>query len=79
MDVVYGHTDSIYVKIDSVEQAQEVVEEINEHVKTKFPNVLGLEEHPVSLEFEKYYQTLGVGTTKNRNAGLISWKDGNWL
>ena len=63
MDVVYGHTDSIYVKIDSVEQAQEVVEEINEHVKTKFPNVLGLEEHPVSLEFEKYYQTLGVGTT----------------
>ena len=41
MDVVYGHTDSIYVKIDSVEQAQEIVEEINEHVKTKFPNVLG--------------------------------------
>ena len=79
MDVVYGHTDSIYVKIDSVEQAQEIVEEINEHVKTKFPNVLGLKEHPVSLEFEKYYQTLGVGTTKNRNAGLISWKDGNWL
>tara|TARA_R100000773_G_C4207400_1_gene107893 strand:+ start:244 stop:1185 length:942 start_codon:yes stop_codon:yes gene_type:complete len=79
MDVVYGHTDSIYVKIDSVEQAQEIVEEINEHVKTKFPNILGLKEHPVSLEFEKYYQTLGVGTTKNRNAGLISWKDGNWL
>jgi DNA polymerase elongation subunit (family B) len=79
MDVVYGHTDSIYVKIDSVEKAQEVVKKIDEHVKTKFPNVMGLKEHPVSLEFEKYYKTLGVGVKKNRNAGYISWKDGNWL
>ena len=40
---------------------------------------MGLEEHPVTLEFEKYYESLGVGITKNRNAGLIYWKDGIYL
>ena len=76
MKVVYGHTDSIYVEIDSIETAKEAVIEINNHVRESFPNVLGLSEHPVVLEFEKYYSRLGVGATKNRNAGLISWKDG---
>ena len=76
MKVVYGHTDSIYVKIDSIDKAKEAVVEINDHVRKSFPNVLGLSEHPVVLEFEKYFSRLGVGSTKNRNAGLISWKDG---
>ena len=40
---------------------------------------MGLEEHPVTLEFEKYFRTLGLGATKNRNAGLITWKDGDFL
>ena len=40
---------------------------------------MGLDNHPVVLEFEKYYSALGVGTTKNRNAGLVSWEDGEWL
>ena len=79
MKVVYGHTDSIYVQIDSVEKAQEAIEHINNEVRKKFPNVLGLEEHPVVLEFEKFYSSLGVGNTKNRNAGLVSWLDGVWL
>jgi len=81
MKVVYGHTDSIYVKMedDSVEKAQLVLDELNEHVREIFPNVLGLEEHPVTLEFEKFFKTLGVGCKKNRNAGLISWKDGKHL
>ena len=76
MRVVYGHTDSIYVKVDSIEKAKAAVAEINNHVRELFPNLLGLAEHPVVLEFEKYYSRLGVGATKNRNAGLISWKDG---
>ena len=76
MKVVYGHTDSIYVKIDSIDKAKQAVEEINSHVRKAFPNILGLAEHPVNLEFEKYFSSLGVGATKNRNAGLISWKDG---
>lgn len=79
MKVVYGHTDSIYVEIDSIEKAKETVEHLNKEVRKIFPNILGLEEHPVTLEFEKYFKTLGVGTTKNRNAGLITWKDGEYL
>ena len=79
MKVVYGHTDSIYVQIDSVEKAQTAIKEIEASVREHFPNVLGLDEHPVQLEFEKYFSALGVGTTKNRNAGLVSWEDGVWL
>ena len=55
MKVVYGHTDSIYIKCDSVEKAKVAIEEINDHVRESFPNVLGLEQHPVVWEFEKFY------------------------
>ena len=79
MKVVYGHTDSIYVQIDSVEKAQTAIKEIEASVREHFPNIMNLEQHPVVLEFEKYYSALGVGTTKNRNAGLVSWEDGVWL
>ena len=79
MKVVYGHTDSIYVQIDSVEKAQTAIKEIEASVREHFPNVLGLDEHPVGWEVEKYFSALGVGTTKNRNAGLVSWDDGEWL
>ncbi len=79
LKVVYGHTDSIYVQIDSLTKAKETVEIINEHVRTIFPNILELDEHPVTLEFEKYFHSLGVGATKNRNAGLITWKEGKKL
>ena len=79
MKVVYGHTDSIFVQIDSVEKAETAIKEIELAVREHFPNILNLETHPVSLEFEKYYSALGVGTTKNRNAGTIIWKDGKTL
>jgi len=79
MKVVYGHTDSIYVECDNIDKAKEVCEYVNGEVQKIFPNVFGLKEHPVQLEFEKYFQSLGVGYTKNRNAGLISWKDGKDL
>ena len=79
MKVVYGHTDSIYVKIEDVETAEKICEDLNTYVQEQFPNPMGLDPHPVNLEFEKYYKSLGVGCTKNRNAGFISWKDGEWL
>ena len=78
MKVVYGHTDSIYVEMP-LEKTKEVLDLLNNHVRQIFPNVMGLEQHPVTLEFEKYFQSLGVGITKNRNAGLINWKDGEFL
>ena len=55
MKVVYGHTDSIYVQVDSVEEAQNAIKEIETSVREHFPNVMGLDEHPVVLEFEKYF------------------------
>ena len=79
MKVVYGHTDSIYVQIDSVKKAQTAIKKIEESVREHFPNIMGLDNHPVVLEFEKYFSALGVGLTKNRNAGLVSWEDGDWL
>ena len=79
MKVVYGHTDSIYVQIDDVDKAKKAIKVIEDEVRKSFPNVLGLEQHPVVLEFEKFYSALGVGTTKNRNAGLITWDDGIYL
>jgi len=78
MKLVYGHTDSIYVQMP-MEQTEEILALLNNHVRKEFPNLLGLEEHPIVLEHEKYFQSLGVGTTKNRNAGLINWKDGKYL
>jgi len=79
MNVVYAHTDSIYVPIETIEEAQNVCKELNDYVRELFPNLLELENHPVTLEFEKYYESLGVGVKKNRNAGLITWKDGYFL
>lgn len=79
MKVVYGHTDSIYVEIPTVEESEKICAVLNTHVQSIFPNVMGLDNHPVQLEFEKYYKTLGVGCVKNRNAGFISWKDGKYL
>ena len=78
MKVVYGHTDSIYVKMP-MDKTEETLNILNTHVRKQFPNLLELKEHPVKLELEKYFSTLGVGYTKNRNAGLISWKDGKYL
>ena len=80
MKVVYAHTDSLYVPIPSIEKSEEIQEILNKHIQdVVFPNVMGLEEHPMDLEFEKYYSVLGVGATKNKNAGLINWKDGVYL
>ena len=49
MKVVYGHTDSIYVQIESIEKAESAIKEIEESVREHFPNVLNLEQHPVVL------------------------------
>tara|TARA_R100001015_G_C4634566_1_gene201314 strand:+ start:1832 stop:2758 length:927 start_codon:yes stop_codon:yes gene_type:complete len=80
MDVVYAHTDSLYVPIPTIELAQDIQVILNKHIQENvFPNIMGLDEHPMDLEFEKYYSVLGVGATRNRNAGYINWKDGVYL
>tara|TARA_R100001443_G_scaffold79222_3_gene86412 strand:- start:678 stop:1604 length:927 start_codon:yes stop_codon:yes gene_type:complete len=80
MKVVYAHTDSLYVPVPSIEKAEEVREILNKHIQEEvFPNIMNLENHPMDLEFEKYFSILGVGATRNRNAGFINWKDGVYL
>tara|TARA_R110002096_G_scaffold19875_1_gene66218 strand:+ start:93 stop:1019 length:927 start_codon:yes stop_codon:yes gene_type:complete len=77
MQVVYAHTDSLYVPIPSIEKAKEIRGILNKYIQDEiFPNLMGLDDHPMDLEFEKYYSVLGVGATRNRNAGFINWKDG---
>ena len=42
MKVVYGHTDSIYVQIDSVEEAQNSIKKIEEKVRRTFSQCYGI-------------------------------------
>ena len=56
MKVVYGHTDSIYCTVDSISDAQDACTKINDGVQELFPNVFDWEEHPVQLEFEKFFE-----------------------
>ena len=37
MKVVYAHTDSIYVPIESVEKAEKSCKDVNSHVQELFP------------------------------------------
>ena len=77
MKVVYAHTDSIYVPIENVEKAEKICKELNS-MSRLFQICSAWNTYPVQLEFEKFYQSLGVGCTKNRNAGFNSWKDGKY-
>ena len=79
MKVIYAHTDSLFCPVESIDHAKDTCNYLNEQVRGIFPNILGLDQHPVTLEFEKFYSSLGIGITKNRNAGFISWKDGKHL
>ena len=76
MKVVYAHTDSLYVPVPSIEMAQDIQKVLNEHIQQNvFPNIMGLEDHPMDLEFEKYYSVLGVGATRNRKNFNIELSD----
>ena len=79
MKVIYAHTDSLFCPVESIDHAKSTCDYLNQQVREIFPNILGLDQHPVTLEFEKFYSSLGIGITKNRNAGFISWKDGEHL
>ena len=66
MKVVYGHTDSIYVQIDDVDKAKKAIKVIEDEVRKSFPNVLGLEQHPVVLEFENTRCISVANTIENK-------------
>ena len=72
-DVIYGHTDSIFVKVGNVGEAVVLCSKLNEHIQNEVFN-----KHVV-LEFEKYAKSFFLSKKKNRYCGYLSWKDGEFI
>ena len=64
-EVIYGHTDSVFVKMESPEQGVE----LNAHVNKEMA--------PIECEFEKHCTRM-VLMAKNRYAGRVTWTDGEY-
>lgn len=71
--VIYGHTDSIFVKVKNVDDAKQLCIKLNEYMQNEVFN------DNVVLEFEKYAKTFFLSMKKNRYCGYLSWIDGEWL
>ena len=72
-EVIYGHTDSIFVLAKNPEESQELCGKLNAHLKTTVFNDF------VTLEFEKFAKSFFLSKKKNRYCGYLSWKDGEYL
>ncbi len=64
-EVVYGHTDSVFVKVPTPEQGVDMLRAIN------------AEMHPIETEFEKWASWCLI-MRKNRYACNIGWSDGDY-
>jgi len=64
-DVIYGHTDSVFVCVESPEAGMEMMNWINEEMA------------PIETEFEKYCERMLL-KAKNRYAGKVTWTDGSY-
>ena len=71
-EVIYGHTDSVFIKVRDVEDAHELREKLDHYISRE------VFREPVELEFEKFAQSF-LTTKKNRYCGWLSWKDGDFL
>lgn len=63
MDVIYGHTDSVFVTCDSIDHASKALVSIN------------VDMAPIQTEFEKYCSSMII-MAKNRYAGHVVYTDG---
>ena len=72
-EVIYGHTDSIFVKVKDVEDAKNLCNLLNNYIRNDVFNEC------VELEFEKMAKTFFLSMKKNRYCGSLSWKDGEVL
>ena len=63
MPSIYGHTDSIFVQVDTPEECVEKMKIINELMS------------PIETEFEKWSERMII-KAKNRYAGKVTWTDG---
>jgi len=75
--VIYGDTDSVFIKIASdnfVEEGKLLAQELNERLGD-FAKRYGVHKHNLSLDFEKAYKSILIGA-KKRYAAWVCWKDG---
>ena len=72
-EVIYGHTDSIFVIVENPEESQELCGKLNLHLRNNVFNDF------VTLEFEKFAKSFFLSKKKNRYCGYLSWKDGKYL
>ena len=72
-EVIYGHTDSIFVKVKNVNDAKQLCVRLNDYIRNDVFNEY------VELEFEKFAETFFLSKKKNRYCGYLSWKDGDYL
>lgn len=72
-EVIYGHTDSVFVKVRDVEDAKQLRVLLNDYISRE------IFREPVELEFEKFASKFFLSKKKNRYCGYLSWKDGEFL
>jgi len=65
-EVVYGHTDSVFVRINNPDEGLKLCEELNVTM------------HPIVIEFERWAESMLI-KAKNRYAGMVTWVEGNHL
>jgi len=86
VEIIAGDTDSLYFKVTSVEQAQEIANAINAGIPEFIRSNFGDDKYNIIyVEFEKVYKKLFFlgdehgNAKKKRYAGTIFWKDGKVL
>lgn len=72
-EVIYGHTDSVFVKVRDVDDAKQLRVLLNDYISKE------IFREPVELEFEKFASKFFLSKKKNRYCGYLSWKDGEYL
>jgi DNA polymerase-2 len=72
-EVIYGHTDSVFVKVRDVDDAKQLRVLLNDYISRE------IFREPVELEFEKFASKFFLSKKKNRYCGYLSWKDGEYL
>lgn len=65
-EVVYGHTDSVFVRIDTPADGVKLCEELN------------IVMAPIVIEFERWAERMFI-KAKNRYAGMVTWVEGSHL
>jgi len=65
--VIYGDTDSLFIQVDSLEQAEELVKQINSRLEKEY--------RYIRMSLDEYFAKL-ILLTKKRYAGLVIYQKG---